>query len=47
MNYENVVKHPYASFYNFLETSLDSTIVYGLNYATFHLKTDNSGHETF
>ena len=47
MNCDYVVKHPYASFHNFLETSLDSTIVYGLNCANFCLKTDNSGHEMF
>ena len=47
MNYGYVVKHPYASFHNFLETSLDSTTLYGLNCANFHFKTDNSGHEMF
>ncbi len=31
MNYGYVVKHPYASLHNFLEISLDSTVVYGLN----------------
>ncbi len=47
MNYYYIVKHPCASFHNFLETSLDSTTLCGLNCANFHLKTDNSGHETF
>ena len=37
MNYDHVVKHPCASFHNFLETSLDSITVYGLNCANFHL----------
>ena len=47
MDYDYVVKHPYASFHNFLPTSLDSTIAYGLNCAKFHFEKDNSGHETF
>ena len=47
MNYGYAVKHSYASFHNFLETSLDSTTLYGLNYAKFYFKMDNSGHEMF
>ena len=47
MNYDHVVKHPYATFHNFLETSLDSTALYGLNCANFHSEMDNSGHEMF
>ncbi len=47
MKYRYVVKHPYATFHNFLQTSLDSTIAYGLNCANFHFKPDNSGHEMF
>lgn len=47
MNYSYVVKQPYASFNNFLETSLDRSIIYGLNCAKFHFKRDNSGHEMF
>ena len=47
MNYGYVVKRPYANFHNFLETSLDSITLYGLNCANFYFKTDNSGHEMF
>ena len=47
MNYGYVVKRSCANLHNFLETSLDSTIAYGLNCAMFYFKMDNSGHETF